>query len=43
MIGRVKDYIAIQKEHHRKETFKEEYLRFLIEHELEYDERYLWD
>jgi REP element-mobilizing transposase RayT len=43
VIPRVNQYIATQFEHHRRETFKEEYLRFLREHELEYDERYLWD
>jgi REP-associated tyrosine transposase len=43
IVAQVKGYIANQKEHHKKETFKEEYLRFLKEHVLEYDERYLWD
>ena len=43
VIGQVRDYIAIQKEHHRKESYKEEFVRFLREHGLEYDERYLWD
>jgi len=36
------DYIAGQKEHHRKRTFKEEYLAFLKKNDIEYDERYLW-
>ncbi len=40
IIGKVKGYIAIQKEHHKQETFKEEYLRFLKDHDMEYDERY---
>ena len=43
VIERVKAYIAVQEEHHKKETFREEYLRFLREHGLEYDERYVWD
>jgi REP element-mobilizing transposase RayT len=43
VIERVKGYIAKQEEHHKKETFQQEYLRFLAEHDLEYDERYLWD
>lgn len=43
IVDRVKDYIAIQKEHHKRESFQEEYLRFLKEHDLELDERYLWD
>lgn len=36
-------YIANQKEHHKKVTFKEELLQFLKEYEIDYDERYLWD
>lgn len=37
------DYINNQQEHHRKHTFKEEYLSFLDKYEVDYDERYLWD
>ena len=36
-------YIENQREHHRTRTFQEEYLALLIRHEIEYDERYLWD
>ncbi len=39
----VRDYILNQQQHHKKETFKEEYLRLLREHNIEIDERYLWD
>lgn len=39
----VVEYIRNQKEHHRKKTFQEEYLAFLKEYGIEYDERYLWD
>ena len=35
-------YIRNQREHHRKKTFQEEYLEFLHENGIEYDERYLW-
>lgn len=35
-------YIARQENHHRKRTFKEEYLEFLKKHDVEYDERYIW-
>jgi REP element-mobilizing transposase RayT len=35
-------YIARQQEHHRKQTFQEEYLEFLNRGGVEYDERYLW-
>ena len=40
---RVIQYIKNQKEHHRKVTFKEEYLKFLQRYKIEYDERYIWD
>jgi hypothetical protein len=39
----VKKYIEEQKEHHRKRTFKEEYLAFLKKYNVDYDERYVWD
>lgn len=39
----LKSYLANQKEHHRKRSFKEELIQFLDEHGIEYDERYLWD
>ena len=42
-LERVRNYIANQQEHHRRKTFQEEYLNFLKEQELEYDEKYLWD
>ncbi len=35
-------YIQRQREHHRKQTFQEEYLGFLRANGIEYDERYLW-
>jgi len=37
----VKDYIAHQKEHHRKRDFKEELLAMLRLNEVEFDERYV--
>lgn len=36
-------YIANRREHHRKKTFKEEFITLLQRHGIEYDERYLWD
>jgi putative transposase len=39
----VERYIRNQEEHHRKKSFKEEFLGFLHEYEIEYDERYVWD
>ncbi len=39
----VRQYISNQHEHHRQISFQEEYLRFLQEYQIEYDERYVWD
>jgi len=39
----VRRYIANQEEHHRKKTFQDEYKDLLEQHQLEHDERYLWD
>jgi REP-associated tyrosine transposase len=39
----VQRYIVNQDDHHKKETFQEEYLRILKEYRAPYDERYLWD
>lgn len=36
-------YIARQKEHHKIKSFQEEYLLFLSEYGITYDEKYLWD
>ena len=40
---KVKRYVRNQVEHHRKKTFKEEYLEFLTKHEVEFDEQYAFD
>ncbi|CAN5640785.1 hypothetical protein BH10BAC5_BH10BAC5_01570 [soil metagenome] len=42
-IGRVVKYILNQEKHHKKRTFKDEYINFLNKFEIEYDERYLFD
>jgi len=39
----VKNYIARQAEHHKKEDFKSELLRSLRAHGIEYDEKYVFD
>ena len=36
------EYIQNQREHHRKKTFQEEFLEFLLANGVEYDERYVW-
>lgn len=38
----VRRYVRDQKVHHRKMTFQEEFLLFLKQHGVEYDERYIW-
>lgn len=42
-IENVKKYIANQEEHHKRKTFKEEYIEFLNKYEVEYDERFLFE
>ncbi|MDR6967314.1 REP element-mobilizing transposase RayT [Flavobacterium arsenatis] len=42
-IENVYQYILNQEEHHRKKSFKEEYLDFLQKFEIEHDEKYLFD
>lgn len=42
-LGRVRNYIANQKEHHRGRSFQDEYRAFLRRHQVEFDERYVWD
>ena len=41
--GTVSNYIANQEEHHRSETFQDEFRRLLRQYELVWDERYVWD
>ena len=42
-IDNVYQYIVNQEEHHRKKSFKEEYLDFLQKFEIEYNEKYLFE
>ncbi len=39
---KTKLYIENQETHHKKMSFKEEYLLFLKEYGVEYNEKYLW-
>ena len=39
----VRNYIASQKEHHRRASYEEEFIALLEESGITYDERYLWD
>jgi REP element-mobilizing transposase RayT len=36
-------YIEAQEEHHRIESFQDEYRRLLRKYGIEFDERYVWD
>jgi len=42
-IDDVAKYILYQHEHHRKRTFKDEYLSILRNLEIDYDDKYLFD
>ena len=42
-LDQVKEYIASQEEHHRRMTFQDELRALLRKHEIEFDERYVWD
>ncbi len=39
----LKKYIANQEEHHRKESFQDEFRRLCKKYGLEIDKRYVWD
>lgn len=39
----VAKYILNQEEHHKKKTFKEEYLDFLHKFDIEYDDKYVFE
>jgi REP element-mobilizing transposase RayT len=41
-VSNVEKYIKGQKEHHKTVIFKEEYIEFLKESEIDFDEQYLW-
>ena len=42
-IKEVYNYVANQEKHHHKESFKEEYLKYLDKFEVPYDERYIFE
>jgi len=42
-VDAVVKYVLNQEEHHRKKTFREEYIDFLKKFNVEYDERYLFE
>ena len=42
-VKNVYNYILNQEEHHKKSSFKEEYLNLLEKYEIDFDEKYLFD
>jgi len=42
-IDKTYDYIAGQPEHHKIHTFQDEYRAFLRKHNMEWDERFVWE
>jgi putative transposase len=42
-VAQVRHYIEDQAEHHRQMTFQEELRALYRKHEMEFDERYVWD
>jgi putative transposase len=42
-VASLKRYIARQRIHHQRVTFKDEYRKFLKSYRIDYDERYVWD
>ena len=41
--NKVINYIDTQIDHHKKMSFKEEYLAYLKKYNIEYEEKYIWD
>jgi len=42
-ISTVRKYIISQPEHHKEIDFKDEFMQFLNENGIDYDERFVWD
>ena len=42
VVERVKRYIENQKIHHKGQSFEDEYIQFLREHGVEYNDEFLW-
>ncbi len=42
-LSRVRDYVARQEEHHCTLSFQDELRAMFRKHEMEFDERYVWD
>jgi REP element-mobilizing transposase RayT len=42
-VAAVKEYMARQKEKHKKRSFEEEFIALLKKYKVAYEERYVWD
>ena len=42
-VDNVSLYIELQKEHHKKMSFQEEFRAILKKYNVDYDEKYVWD
>jgi putative transposase len=42
-VEKTRRYILDQEEHHKTQTFEEEFIALLKAHGIEYDERYIWN
>jgi putative transposase len=42
-LERVEKYILNQHEHHKRQTFQDEFRKYLRLYKVDYDERYVWD
>jgi putative transposase len=42
-VDKVRKYIRRQREHHARQTFTEEYIDLLKAHQVEFNEKYLWN
>ena len=42
-VDTVRNYIRRQKEHHKKRTFHDEYVGLLRRHDVDFDERFVWE
>ena len=41
-VDETKKYIENQEKHHKKESFRDEYLKFLRKNNIDFNEKYLW-
>ena len=42
-VDAVREYIRNQREHHHRQSFEDEFRAILRKHDVEFDERYVWD